>query len=72
MQDDLSEKDRQLVEVQQTKDKLTLEVNQLTTKNSRLSEEVIRLIEVDQELDNVKQRIIGIENEFVAKEFQVS
>ena len=48
-----------------------LEINDLKSKNDHLSIEVVRLIEVDQELAKAKEAIKHAEEELATKEFMV-
>ena len=66
------ELETQLTTLKQINERLALESDTMNLKNHNLKGEIVRLIEVDQELVKAKQKLVEAENELATKEFQVS
>ena len=66
------EVEAQLTALKQVNEHLVHENNSLKSTNQNFSEEVARLIQVDQELTKAQENLKRAENELATKEFQVN
>ena len=71
-QGELSERNSQLVAIKQINDRLECDVNSLKSKNTNLTREVARLMEVDQKLAEANEKIKLAANELATQQLLVS